>query len=34
MFGYASVIGISALMGTNLSLCRVYTHIEGRGLLL
>src|SRR5580698_2844714 len=31
MFGYASVIGASALMGTKLSLYRVYTQIEGCG---
>jgi CRP-like cAMP-binding protein len=31
MFGYESVIGISALMGTRQSLNRVYTQIEGRG---
>ena len=31
MFGYASVIGVSALMGTKLSLYRVYTQIEGSG---
>jgi CRP-like cAMP-binding protein len=31
MFGYASVIGVPALMGTKLSLYRVYTQIEGRG---
>ena len=31
MFGYASVIGVSALMGTKLSLYRVYTQIEGCG---
>jgi CRP-like cAMP-binding protein len=31
MFGYESVIGISALMGTKQSLNRVYTQIEGRG---
>jgi len=31
MFGYASVIGVSALMGTKLSLNRIYTQIEGRG---
>jgi CRP-like cAMP-binding protein len=31
MFGYASVIGLPALMGTKLSLYRVYTQIEGRG---
>lgn len=31
MFGYASVIGVSALMGTKLSLNRVYTQIEGSG---
>jgi CRP-like cAMP-binding protein len=30
-FGYASVIGASALMGTKLSLYRVYTQIEGCG---
>jgi CRP-like cAMP-binding protein len=31
MFGYESVVGVSALMGTKLSLNRVYTQIEGRG---
>ena len=31
MFGYESVIGISALMGTKLSLNRVYTQIAGSG---
>jgi CRP-like cAMP-binding protein len=31
MFGYESVIGISALMGTKLSLNRVYTQIAGHG---
>jgi CRP-like cAMP-binding protein len=31
MFGYASVIGVPALMGTKLSLYRVYTQIEGCG---
>jgi CRP-like cAMP-binding protein len=31
MFGYASVIGVPALMGTKLSLYRVYTQIAGRG---
>src|SRR5258708_22336465 len=31
MFGHASVIGISALMGTRLSLNRIYTQIEGCG---
>ncbi len=31
MFGYESVIGISALMGTKQSLNRVYTQIAGRG---
>ena len=31
MFGYESVIGISALMGTRRSLYRIYTQIEGRG---
>ena len=31
MFGYESVIGISALMGTRRSLNRVYTQIEGSG---
>ena len=31
MFGYESVIGISALMGTKLSLNRIYTQIAGRG---
>jgi CRP-like cAMP-binding protein len=33
MFGYEGVIGISALMGTKLSLNRVYTQIPGRGYL-
>ena len=31
MFGYESVIGVSALMGTRRSLNRVYTQIAGRG---
>jgi CRP-like cAMP-binding protein len=31
MFGYESVIGVSALMGTRRSLNRVYTQIEGCG---
>jgi hypothetical protein len=31
MFGYESVIGVSALMGTKQSLNRVYTQIEGHG---
>ena len=31
MFGFESVIGVSALMGTRLSLNRVYTQVEGRG---
>jgi CRP-like cAMP-binding protein len=31
MFGYTSVIGVPALMGTKLSLNRIYTQIEGRG---
>lgn len=31
MFGYESMIGVSALMGTKQSLNRVYTQIEGRG---
>jgi CRP-like cAMP-binding protein len=31
MFGYASVIGVSALMGAKKSLNRIYTQIEGRG---
>jgi CRP-like cAMP-binding protein len=31
MFGYESVIGVSALMGTKKSLNRVYTQIEGNG---
>lgn len=31
MFGYESVIGISALMGTKRSLNRVYTQIVGHG---
>jgi len=31
MFGYESVIGVSALMGTKLSLNRVYTQIAGHG---
>jgi CRP-like cAMP-binding protein len=31
MFGYESIIGVSALMGTRRSLNRVYTQIEGYG---
>jgi CRP-like cAMP-binding protein len=31
MFGYGSVIGVSALMGTKRSLNRVYTQIPGHG---
>lgn len=31
MFGYESIIGVSALMGTKKSLNRVYTQIAGRG---
>lgn len=31
MFGYESVIGVSALMGTKKSLNRVYTQIAGHG---
>jgi CRP-like cAMP-binding protein len=31
MFGYESVAGVSALMGTKLSLNRVYTQIPGHG---
>src|ERR1039458_6575192 len=31
MFGYESVIGISALMGTKQSLNRIYTQIAGHG---
>jgi hypothetical protein len=31
MFGHESVIGISALMGTQTSLNRIYTQIAGRG---
>jgi CRP-like cAMP-binding protein len=31
MFGYESVIGVSALMGTKQSLNRVYTQIRGSG---
>jgi CRP-like cAMP-binding protein len=31
MFGYESVIGVSALMGTRRALNRVYTQIEGYG---
>src|ERR1700728_4368472 len=31
MFGYESMIGVSALMGTRRSLNRVYTQIEGTG---
>ncbi|MGA7156629.1 MAG: Crp/Fnr family transcriptional regulator [Acidobacteriaceae bacterium] len=33
MFGYESVIGISALMGTKRSLNRVYTQIAGSGFM-
>lgn len=33
MFGYESVIGVSALMGTKRSLNRVYTQIAGTGLV-
>lgn len=33
MFGFESVIGVSALMGTKQSLNRVYTQIPGRGFL-
>jgi len=33
MFGYKSVIGVSALMGTKRSLNRVYTQIAGRGYI-
>ena len=31
IFGYKSVIGVSALMGSKRSLNRVYTQIAGRG---
>jgi CRP-like cAMP-binding protein len=31
MFGYESIIGVSALMGTKRALNRVYTQIEGHG---
>ena len=31
MFGYESIIGVSALMGTKQSLNRVYTQVVGRG---
>ncbi len=31
MFGYESIIGVSALMGTKLSLNRIYTQIAGCG---
>ena len=31
MFGYESIIGVSALMGTRRSLNRVYTQVEGTG---
>jgi CRP-like cAMP-binding protein len=31
MFGYKSVVGVSALMGSKCSLNRVYTQIAGRG---
>ena len=34
MFGYASAIGVPALMGEKLSLFRVYTQIEGCGYSL
>ena len=34
MFGYESVIGISALMGSKQSLNRVYTQIAGSGFRL
>ena len=33
MFGYESIIGVSALMGTKQSLNRVYTQVEGHGYL-
>ena len=33
MFGYESVIGVSALMGTKKSLNRVYTQIAGHGYM-
>ncbi len=33
VFGYESIIGVSALMGTRQSLNRVYTQVEGRGFL-
>lgn len=33
MFGYESIIGVSALMGTKRSLNRVYTQVEGHGLV-
>ena len=33
MFGYESIIGISALMGTRRSLNRVYTQVKGSGFL-
>ncbi len=33
MFGYESIIGVSALMGSRQSLNRVYTQVEGRGFL-
>ena len=33
MFGYESVIGVSALMGTKQSLNRVYTQVKGSGYL-
>ncbi len=31
MFGYESIMGVSALMGTKRSLNRIYTQIAGRG---
>ena len=31
MFGFESIVGVSALMGTRRSLNRIYTQIEGRG---
>jgi CRP-like cAMP-binding protein len=31
MFGFESVIGVSALMGTKQSLNRIYTQVAGRG---
>lgn len=33
MFGYESVIGVSALMGTRRSLNRVYTQVAGWAML-